>query len=306
MIARAAVVALATVLLVSGCGLQSTAGSSTASITVTRDFGAARVGYASEPSVPAGQTVAGFLQANFKVTTRDDGRQVASVDGRSTSSDHDEWFYYVNGIAAPLSAAHTSVHAGDQVWWDLHDPSATDFIPAVVGSFPEPFVHGMGGRRLPTAIQCGTAVNAACNRVTSVLAADGVRVAEQLLGTGSGTDSLTVEVGTWSQLRGEIVAELLRDGPSQSGVYARFTGPGGRALALLDGRGQLVTTLGAGAGLIAATAQGSAPPTWLVTGTDARGVTAAAQALTVARLRDRFAVAVEGSTELPLPLDASR
>lgn len=306
MIARAAVAALATVLLASGCGLQSAGASSTASVTVTRDFGAARVGYASERSVPAGQTVARFLQANFKVTTRDDGRQVASVDGQPSSPDRGDWFYYVNGIAASLSAARTPVHAGDQIWWDLHDPSASNSIPAVVGSFPEPFVHGSGGRRLPTVIQCGNGVSSACNRVTSVLAAAGVRVAEQFIGTGSGTDSLTVEVGTWSQLQGEIVAALLRVGPSQSGVYARFTGPGGRALALLNGRGQVVKTLGSGAGLIAATAQGSAPPTWLITGTDARGVSAAARTLTAAALRDRFAVALQDSTELPLPLDASR
>jgi hypothetical protein len=71
----------------------------------------------------------------------------------------------------------------------------------------------------------------------------------------------------------------------------------------------VVTTLGAGGGLVAATAEGSAQPTWLITGTDASGVSLAAAAFTPAALRDHFALAVEGGTpvpggtQLPLPLD---
>ena len=44
-------------------------------------------------------------------------------------------------------------------------------------------------------------------------------------------------------------------------------------------------TLRAGAGLVAATAQGSSTPIWLVTGTDVAGVSAAAHAFTRAKLR---------------------
>ena len=62
-------------------------------------------------------------------------------------------------------------------------------------------------------------------------------------------------------------------------------------------------SLGAKAGLIAATAEGSSPPTWLVTGTDVAGVTDAAAALTPASLRDHFALAVQGSTQLAVPLE---
>jgi hypothetical protein len=54
--------------------------------------------------------------------------------------------------------------------------------------------------------------------------------------------------------------------------------------------------------LVAATAQASTEPTWLITGTDAAGVSAAARAFTAAALRDHFAVAVQGSRLLPVPL----
>ena len=65
--------------------------------------------------------------------------------------------------------------------------------------------------------------------------------------------------------------------------------------------GSLTRTLGSGAGLVAATAQGSGPPTWLVTGTDAAGVLAAASSLNAASLRDHFALATAGGQRLPVP-----
>ena len=46
------------------------------------------------------------------------------------------------------------MHAGDHIWWDLHDWGQTDYIPAVVGSFPEPFLNGIEGKRLPVRVEC--------------------------------------------------------------------------------------------------------------------------------------------------------
>jgi hypothetical protein len=60
--------------------------------------------------------------------------------------------------------------------------------------------------------------------------------------------------------------------------------------------------LGPGAGLVAATRRFDAPPTWLVTGTDAAGVRAAAELLDDDSLRNHYAVAVEGGEEAALPL----
>jgi hypothetical protein len=251
--------------------------------------------------VPGSETVMRLLERRFHIATRYGGGFVQSIDGLSGSPSHLDWFYYVNGIEGPRGAATTAVHGGDRIWWDLHDWTAAEATPAVVGSFPEPFVHGIGGRRLPTALECAGDVSTACERVSNEMTAIGVPIASQLLGTGSGTDSLTVEVGTWRDLRGEIVASLIEQGPGASGVYAKFAGRGGSELELLDPRGNTVLTLGKGAGLIAATAEGSSEPTWLITGTDAAGVAAAAAAFTPAALHNHFALAVQGHRRLPVP-----
>jgi hypothetical protein len=300
--ATAGAVAISIALALAGCGLGAGKGTSDVALTVTRDFGSTAVGSANEPHVPGSQTVMRLLERSFKVTTRFGGGFVESIDGHAGTSSRRDWFYYVNGLQASLGAAGTSVHKGDRIWWDLHDWTATDSIPAVVGSFPEPFLHGTGGRRLPTTLACASDAAAACKRVAAEFHAIGVPTPTVLLGTGSGSDSLAVVVGTWRDLHGELATTLVDHGPGSSGVYARFT-PTGSTLQLLNPSGQVVRTLGAGAGLIAATGESSTGTVWMITGTDAAGVSDAAAALTPARLRDHFALAVAGKSDLPLPLD---
>ena len=267
-------------------------------ITVTRDFGARTVAASSLRSVPGTSSVLGLTRRSFPVGLSEGRLPIRAIHGVSVSPG-DAWFLYVNGSEVPLGPATRSIHSGDRIWWDLHPAAASTH--SVVGSFPEPFVHGIGGKRLPTTLECASDVGQACRRVSSALEAIGVPVAVQTPGTGSGTDSLAVAVGTWADLRGEIVTELLQKGPSASGVYARF-GASGRSLELLEARGVTVRHLLRGGGLIAAIAQGSNPPTWLITGTDPAGVGSAADALTAARLRDRFALAVSAGVDVPLPV----
>jgi hypothetical protein len=305
-IALAALAALAAAVACGGCGLGSGPGTRSVSLTVTRGFGSRQVGDVTASKVPGSQTVMRMLQRSFHVGTRYGGGFVESINGLSGSSDRTDWFYYVNGVQAKQGAATTSVHRGDHIWWDLHNWTATDSIPAVVGSYPEPFVNGISGQRYPTTLECASNVTAACTKVANALQAAKVPVARQLIGTGSGPDTLGIVVGTWSEVAPEVAAELIAHGPGASGVYAHFTGPGGSSLALENPAGKVTRTLGAGAGLVAATADTSSVPTWLITGTDVAGVTAAAGALTPQALHDRFALAVDDGRQLPVPLTTSQ
>ncbi len=276
-----------------GCGLQAGAATGPVGISVTRNLGRAQVAAATIARPPAGATALDVLKRRFRVAAGP-GRSVRSIDGLTAGPD-ERWRLYVNGVA---SRPTTRVHTGDRLWWDLGDSRVAPL--AVVGSFPEPFRRGLGGRRLPTTVECGGDVAAACAHVAGVLGRAGVPVASQLLGTGSGQDSLTVVVGTWRDISRELAATLLARGPASSGVFARFSN-GGASLKLLNARAVVAKTVASPAGVIAALAQRGAPPTWLVVGTDAAGVTAAARALTAARLHDHFALAVSGGRDLPLP-----
>jgi Domain of unknown function (DUF4430) len=297
-----------------GCGLGPGKTPTGVRLEITRDFGAQVQRSLRSPRAEGQETVMSLLLRNASVATRYGGGFVQSIDGHSggfQGSAPVAWFYYVNGVLAPKGAAETNVQPGDRIWWDLHDWSQTQEIPAVIGSFPEPFLTGFGGRRPPVRLECAAPEQAPCRTVAARLRAAGVSSALAALGPGGeAPETLRLLVGTWQQLRSDPGADLLERGPAASGVYARVLDDGS-AIALLDAQGQVTRTLGAGAGLIAATRYTDEDPEWLITGTDTAGLTLAANALRESTLHDRFALAFTASgsattgTALPLPQPGS-
>jgi hypothetical protein len=298
-----ALVALVATLAAGGCGLGAGKGSGDVRLTVTADFGARRIGMASAAHSPGSETVMRFLQRNFRVRTRYGGGFVQAIDGLagSTAGAQVDWFYYVNGIEAGVGAANTRLHAGDRVWWDRHDWSTTMRVPAVVGSFPEPFRSGSGGKRYPVRIECARVGDAACNTARNRMRGAGVAdAAVAAVGGTAGKDVLRGVVGPWRTVRADPALQQLQRGPAASGVYVRPSAAGD-SIALLDAAGRPVGTLGPGAGLLAATRIGDQQPTWAITGVDESGALAAARALDARVLHDRFAAAVSGGKVRSVP-----
>lgn len=297
-------VAVAAAALLGGCGLGAGPTPSGVQLLVTRDFGADTLRALRAPAVHGQETVMSLLQRNATISTRYGGGFVESIDGHSggyEGSEPVDWFYYVNGVEASKGAAEVNVHPGDRVWWDLHDWNQTDYIPAVVGAFPEPFRHGIDGHRFPVRVECADPEGEPCRTIAGRLRDAGVPAARAVLSpAGAGPESLRVIVGTWTQVRRESAAQELESGPGTSGVYARPAADG-KTIAVLDGGGSIAGTLTAGAGLIAATRHAEDAPEWIVTGTDPVGLARAARAFNESDLRGRFAVAVAAAEVLPLP-----
>jgi Domain of unknown function (DUF4430) len=298
------VLCLAAAVAVGGCGLGAGDEPAGTKLTITRDFGARQVRELDAPKVGGDETVMRLLQRNAKVSTRYGGGFVQSIDGlaagRSGGRPFD-WFYYVNGVEAPRGAASTGLRPGDRVWWDRHDWSAAMRVPAVVGSFPEPFVHGIDGKRLPVRVECAAPGSDPCRQVSKRLASYDVPVATGGLLTSHVEDTLRILVGPWTALRDDHAVDGLEVGPKESGVYARVARDG-RTIAALDAGGRATRRLGAGSGLVAATALGDERPTWVVTGTDEAGVASAARTLEEGTLSNRFALAVSDDLPVPLPV----
>lgn len=284
--------------LLAGCGLGAGAAPRAVSLVVTREFGAAPVPAAGPLRVHGQETAMSLLERNYPVSTRYGGGYAESVGGHAggqVSGEPVDWFYYVNGSEAPRGAAETKVQSGDAIWWDLHDWSQAEHIPAVVGSFPQPFISGVGGKRLPVRVECAEPQGQACRAVTARLDALGIAVGFTALGPGGEDEgTLRVAVGPWSAVKVIPAANVLAQAPSASGVYARISA-GGAAMQLLDARGKVTQTLGAGAGLVAAVRYSGQVPLWLITGTDAAGVNRAAGDFNETSLDDHFAVAVQPS-----------
>jgi Domain of unknown function (DUF4430) len=146
---RLAAVVLAAAAL-AGCASAGAGGGGRATIWVTRDEGA-RVLLVR--SVPAGLTAMQALQRVARVETRYGGRFVQAIGGLAgSSSGRQDWFYFVNGYEADRGAAEYRLHDGDVEWWDYRSWQHRMREPVVIGAFPEPFLHGYGGKARPAAV----------------------------------------------------------------------------------------------------------------------------------------------------------
>ena len=290
---------LCAALAAAGCGLGPGAGIDGVELTVTREFGAAPM---LERSLEANEsdTVMRALEGAAAISTRYGGGYVQSIEGVEGGQRDGrpfDWFFYVDGVESPIGAADYALQGGERIWWDYRDWAATNHVPAVVGSWPAPFVGGYEGRRHPVTVECEGG-GEACARVRQELESAGVSIAGD-----SPPGAIRVLVGPWARLRGDPVAALVEAGPQESGVFADFErGRSGYELVGLVAGGEAVRHLGPGAGLVAATRRYDGPPVWVVTGGTAAAVRAAAGLLGAAKLRHHYAVASEDGKETPLPV----
>jgi outer membrane lipoprotein SlyB len=302
--ALAGLLAVAAALAGCGIGPGSKQGGG-AELRITRDFGHTELATAKLDEVRDSDTVMRFLQSKRKVTLRYGGGFVQSIDGLSGqgAGGRRDWFYWVNGKEASVGAADYKLHPGDVVQWDHRDWSATMSIPAIVGAFPEPFLHGIDGKRFPVRVECADAVpEKVCRGVRDRLGAAGVIASNATLGASTRGQLARLFVGTWKQLRELPSLQTLEQGPQASGVFAQPSSDGS-SIELLDPTGRVAETAGAGTGLVAATRVGEEEGlSFIVTGVDMTGVEDASNALTPAKLRDAFAVTTRGGQIRKLPL----
>lgn len=286
-----------------GCGFGAGSGVGEVSLTVTRDYGAEPVQPPVVETASESDTVMRVLDRNADISTRFGGGFVQAIDGLEAergSGRSSDWFFYVNGVESTVGAADYPLQGGEAIWWDYRDWTDVMRVPAVVGSWPQPFVGGYDGERRSVAVGC-LGEGAACDTVRAALGTAGASVV-----AGSPQGAIRVLVGPWARLRQDAAAAQIGDGPQASGVFAELERAGGGfRLTGLGTDGEPVRTFGPKTGLVAATRRYDAPPTWVVTGVDPDGVRAAAALLDAATLRDRYAVATEDGEEIPLPLGAS-
>ena len=265
-----------------GCGSSTGEDSDGISIMVTRDYGATDLAPLTREPVPPAGGLARIL-----------ARHPNPRGGQSL---------FVNGIGTDEPLSELEVHGGDRVWLDQHKPGAARDVRAVVGAFPEPFVHGIDGKRLPVRVECDDPRSGPCAAVAKKLVALGVVAGRSVISRSAADDTLRILVGPWKRLRGrDIEADSIDAGPRESGVFARFDGSADR-LVVLDAAGRTARTLGAGTGFIATTAEPDRRPVWFVTGTDDAGVAAAVRAFDESVLADRFALAISRDLPVAVPL----
>jgi Domain of unknown function (DUF4430) len=303
---RRGVVSLVAALLLAGCGIgPGDEHSGGVQVRVTRDFGTKQLAAASTKSVSDGQTVMRLTESKFDVETRFGGRFVQAIDGLkgAGATGQRDWFFFVNGVESEVGAAEYDLSSGDRVQWDYRPWDVAMRVPAIVGAFPEPFLHGLGGRRRPVRVECDDASSEPCRDAKDALDRADVPVSGSSLGA-PGTEKVTrLVVSLWPKARIVRGGSTLEEGPQANGIFARFS-KDGHTLDLLDESGDVARTVrpGDGTGLVLAMRPRADELVWLVTALDRAGLEAGVRALRESELRGAFAVAATGRTVEKLPL----
>ena len=267
----------------------SSAGSgSSVRVIVTRGFGALAV-LSETVAVSEDTTALDALQMVASVETKYGGGFVSSIEGISskyqgTEKEKEDWLFYINGISLGTGAASYLLQDGDSQHWDYHDWSFRQFIPAIIGDFPEPFLHGIRGVVYPTAIAYQNGWEEEARQIAGRL---------RELGAPSVTCRGFSELAAGDKELGNLVlvgtgdfepVKELNELWNRLGFFCHFED--GR-LMVFDSAGELVNGYGAGTGLIQATQSiwnpkgvGAGENTvWVVSGLDESGVRAAVDIL---------------------------
>lgn len=193
-------------LLLVGCGGSSGEEAGTATLWVTRDRGTELL---LEAEVPAGQTLLRALASELEIETRYGGRFLQSVAGLEGSLEGQrDWFWFVNGYEGDRSAAEYELRDGDVAWWDYRSWRREGEARVVVGAFPEPFLHGFGGRTRPAAVRYAPGERERAEELAKRIDADSV----EALGTPVGPGANVLEVRSGAPgMRAELLGETAGD-----------------------------------------------------------------------------------------------
>ena len=251
-------------------------------LVVTRDYGHTRM-FGQRVGLVKDEVGMEVMFRNLDIKTAYGGGFVNAINGLEskytfyTGSDRKnlDWFYWVNGIMAPVGVAEYRPQPGDEIWWDYHNWDITMFIPAVVGSYPQPFKSGFGGKNPGTVIMYTEAFKEGAQQLKQNLLDKGVKeidVAGYDPSVLEKPDKYYILLGTWEELsEGSKLLQKTNQKNKLIGVYVKFAD--GKMHAL-NFRGQTVKTFDGTAGAVYAYAPGvgALKPAWLVTGIGQGGV----------------------------------
>lgn len=274
-------------------------------LVVTRDFGREELVNRAVP-VKSGQDLLQYMKDELVITTGYGEGFINSIqDLASTYAQGQrwDWFFFVNGIASPVGAGQIKPVSGDMVWWDYHSWMAGPAQTAVIGCFPQPFSrYSSNGVK----IRYERASLSQAAQVRDYLTSQGipaVRLANVQDGASEPDHGEPVMViGEWSALQGQCFLKQWNDAYRKNGAGVHFHD---HSVDLLSADGSVQKTLSENAGVIVATGQGlgDTSPLWVVAGTDAEGIQAAADLLCShpEKLKWKYGAAVYNGEVIPLP-----
>jgi len=250
---------------------------SKATVVVTKDFGK-EVLLKQTTGIEPGTTAMDALQMVANVETKYGGG-------------------FVSTISANTGALDYVLYPGDIEHWDFHNWGFHQFVPAIIGDFPEPFLHGYGGVAYPTIIAYqdgwGKDAEQIAYRLSQLGVASVSTASINELQADEKESSNLILLGT---IDCQLIEELNQIW-SKLGFYVHFQD---NNLQVFTPKGDLAAEYRAGAGVIQATQSTWNPKgigvcenvVWVVSGLDKAGVKNAVDALVTHHNNFKYACSV--------------
>ena len=287
-----------------------TDGSPKIELIVTRDFGNEEL-FRESISLEKYWTVFDAMDAAVEIATDHGGGFISGINGLESYSEGTkrlDWFYYVNGICADVGPLDYDLVEGDVIWWDYHEWESMDATNStVIGSYPEPFVHGYRGKTAAITIMSSDENSGLAAGLKDALLEEGVESVEI-----TGIDNEMMEdregpiivIGQWGDLAGYEYLNKLNEAYERNGTYVYYRDQG---LDLLDQGSSKVRTLKDGAGSIISHGDGLGDdcPLWIISGTDINGLEKAIEVVVEGgeNIDSSYSAAVEGGQIIKLPIE---
>jgi hypothetical protein len=277
---------LLAMVLISACSSSPAPGTGyiTVRVVVTRDFGQQLI-FDEMLDVPEGTSAMAALTRVAEVETSHGGGFVDAINGIHSEFTGRQpntlgWFIYINGIQANTGALDYTLHDGDVQHWDFHDWSFHQFIPAIIGEFPEPLLSGYGGIVYPSIIVYQNGWQEDAQRIADKLRSLGIDsftiTDNNKLSDSEKESSNLILLGT---LEFPLIDEL-NQAWKRLGFFTHFQDS---KLNVYDSEGDPTVVYGGETGVIQATRSPWNPKgtgvcentVWIISGTDEAGVKAA-------------------------------
>jgi len=255
----------------------------TVRIVVTQGFGRELM-LDETLKLPAGTDAMNAVRQIADVETAYGGGFVNAINGISSDNVKKDWLIYANGISMNSGALDYELQQGDTLHFDFRDWGFRIFIPAIIGSFPEPFLHGFEGKVNPTVIVYEGALAETAADLESRLKNLGVtdvdiQHIDNLMDDEKKHSNLIILGTSNCNLISEVNAVWNR-----MGFFIRFEG---NDIEVYDSKGEVTARYGPGCGVIEATQSPWNPRgigvcdnvVWVVSGIDEAGVMEAAEIL---------------------------
>ncbi len=283
----------------------------TATVVVTRDFGRELV-LEQKIEIEADTSAMAALQMVADVETKYGGGYVGAINGISSESGEadkkKDWFFYVNGIASNLGARDYILQNGDVEHWDFRDWSYQQFIPAIIGDFPQPFLSGYLDKKKSTLVVYEPAFSTGAEALAAMMQEYGIAevsaIRSDLLADEAKENSNLIIIAAREN---PLISELNKV-HKKLGFFV-YLEPDG--LTVLDAEGNPSIKPGESCGLIQATQNPWNPGgvgsgesvVWIVTGFDDDGVKRAVAALLENQdsLRHAFAAVIDKGQVVKIP-----